>query len=488
MPSAAFQLRATLLALLAIAVVTFVCFRVVHANGTTDALALLMVLLFAASRMDVWGTLTTSIVAALCLDWFFIPPVGKISIDDPQGWVALVVFITVTLLASRLSTRLRDQRDELAARQSEVEKLYALSRSMLLASGTEDVARLIVNKGIRIFGFTEMALFESATGQYYRTDVPSTFSDERLRRVALHGAVEYNTGDGVTVLPATLGNKVFGSIGIQGARLPEGVLQSLANTVAMGLAQAQAQEAGNRAEAVRRSEELKSVMIDALAHDLKTPLTAIEAAGQMLREPTRVSSAQRDDLLAIIQEETNRLRRTLTEALHMGRIDARRLKLEPRPVAVRQLIERAVESLGEPIRSRAVSLNFAPDLPPVSGDDELLVQALKQLIDNAAKYSAVCSPISISAKKSGAKISISVRDCGEGLTELEQSRIFDRFYRGRYDCSAVPGTGMGLSIAKEILEAHGGTVNVESLVGEGSVFTVTLRVASAPMQIAGQPS
>ncbi len=488
MRPALLQLRATLFALLGITAVTFICFRVVHANGTTEALALSMVLLVAGSRTNLWGTVAASVVAALCLDWFFIPPVGRITIEDSQGWVALAVFLTVTFLASRLSTRLRQQRDELAARQSEIERLYALSRSMLLASGTEDVRRLIVNKCVEIFGFAEMALFESATGRFHRSDVLSSISDEKLRQVARHGAVEYKAGEGVTIIPVTLGNKVFGSIGMRGMALPEAGLQSLANTIAVGLAQAQAQEAGSRAEAVRRSEELKSVMIDALAHDLKTPLTAIEAAAQMLREPALVSSAQRNDLLEVIQEETNGLRQKLAEALHLARIDAKRLKLEARPVAIRDLIERAVHSFGERMNSHAISLDVAPDLPPVFADGELIVQALKQLVDNAAKYSAARSPISISACRSGEAISISVRDYGEGLTELEQGRVFDKFYRGRYDRSAVQGTGMGLSIAKEILEAHGGTIRVESLVGEGSIFTIALRIASAPARLEGQPA
>jgi two-component system sensor histidine kinase KdpD len=343
----------------------------------------------------------------------------------------------------------------------------------------------VINKSMEILGATEVALYETGGG-IYRSEVPGSISDERLRHVALCGAVDSHVGEELVIMPVTLGNKRFGSIGLRGVCLSIAGLQSLANNVAVGLAQAQAQEAGNRAAAIRKSEELKSVMIDALAHDLKTPLTAIEAASQMLRAAPGISSEQRRDLIDVLREGTGTLRRRLAEAFHLARIDANRLKLEPRPVEAGQLIGAAIQSLGERANSHHIAFDIASDLPPLFADYDLIVQALKQLIDNAVKYSPAGSSILISAAEVGEAVSISVRDHGPGLTELEQSRVFDKFYRGRYDRSAVQGTGMGLSIAKEILEAHGGSIRVESVLGQGSLFTIVLRSASSSAQLQSQ--
>jgi two-component system, OmpR family, sensor histidine kinase KdpD len=189
----------------------------------------------------------------------------------------------------------------------------------------------------------EAALFESATGEVHRSNQDGAISEAELRKVAHYGSIETN-GE-MTAMPVTLGNKIYGSFAFTGPPLTVGLLQGLGNTIAVGMAQAQTQQAANRAEAVRRSEELKSVMIDALAHELKTPLTAIEAAADMLHSGL-VSAEQRDDLIDIVQQEAQRLRRLMGEAIHLARIEAKRFKLEREGVAADSLIQKAIHSLG----------------------------------------------------------------------------------------------------------------------------------------------
>ncbi len=475
------RLRSTVSAVLGIVAITCVCYFA-HLDATIAAIALLLGVMLAGAYAKPWAAILSSGVAAVCLDYFFVPPIGSITISDPQGWVVLSVFLAVALVATNLSSRLRRQRDELISRQRESERLHALSRAMLFADG-QDVRRLIVNKCVELFGFSEVALFESSTGQFYRSSAESRIPGEALRRVALYGSIDHNASKISTITPVTLGNKIFGSLGFRGVTLHEAVLQAVGNTVAVGLAQAQALEAGSRAEAVRKSEELKSVMIDAVAHDLKTPLTAIEAATDMLLHPAGVRSEQNFELLQVIQQEARGLRRIVNEAIHLARIDAKRLKLEREPTNVRELIESAIQSLGERATSHEIEVQVREALPLVFADRELMIQALKQLLDNAIKYSPSRSTVTVSAHEENGVVSISVRDSGPGLTELEQGRVFDKFYRGRYDRSAVQGTGMGLAITKEILEAHGGSAAVESQVGQGSRFTLALHASRQPVEI-----
>jgi two-component system sensor histidine kinase KdpD len=453
------------------------CFFLLHSNATISALFLLLGVVVAGAYASRTQTIVASITATLCLDYFFIPPIRQISIADPQGWIALAVFLAVSLIATNLSARLRQQRDEMAAHQSETEKLHALNRAILLSEGgTHDVQRVLLNKCMELFAFEEAALFESANGTVHRSNQAGAITEAELRRLAHYGSIE--TRGRLTGIPIALGNKIYGSFAFIGEPLPVGLVQGLGNTMAVSLAQAQTQESANRAEAVRRSEELKSVMIDALAHELKTPLTAIEAAADMLQSG-HVSAEQHNDLIDIVQQEAQRLQRLMGEAIHLARIEGKRFKLERQAAPAGLLIQMAIDALGQRAHTHPMLVTTEGSVTPtVWGDPDLIAELIKQLLDNALKYSGAGKPIAITAAEENGLVSIAVRDEGQGLTELEQSRVFDKFYRARRDHSGVQGTGMGLAIAREIAEAHGGTVGVESQLGQGSLFTVTLPAAA----------
>ena len=212
-------------------------------------------------------------------------------------------------------------------RQSESERLHALSRTLLLTNRNDDMRRLLVNKCMELFGFDEAVLYESASGEFWRSASPGTIALDDLRRVAIYVAAE-SLKNGSHIFPITLGNKTFGSVGYCGKKLTQSATHSLSNTLATGLAQAQAHEASNQAQAVRRSEELKSVMIDALAHDLKTPLTSIEVAADTLLHAPAISPEQRSALTGEIWQAAQGLRHLIHGAIHLARIDAKRLRLE----------------------------------------------------------------------------------------------------------------------------------------------------------------
>jgi len=162
------------------------------------------------------------------------------------------------------------------------------------------------------------------------------------------------------------------------------------------------------------------------------------------------------------------------EATQMARLESKQVELEIVPHDIRDAIDRALRTAAKSIAGHSVKLDTADDLPLVDFDMELIVNVLRQLLENAAKYSPRESSIQISAEKTPSQVIVSVADRGPGIDELEQALIFDKFYRGKDNRYSIQGTGMGLAIAKAVIEAHGGTIGVTSQLGQGSVFTFTL--------------
>jgi two-component system, OmpR family, sensor histidine kinase KdpD len=205
-------------------------------------------------------------------------------------------------------------------------------------------------------------------------------------------------------------------------------------------------------------------------------LTSIKAASTSLLSDSPALSPQFRELAAIIDEETDRMNQLVTEAVRMSQIDAGKIRLERESVDVAQLLTRVVEQFESLTAGRALRANPSANLPRVSADAELLSLALRQLIDNALKYSPPGSPIGVVADLEGERVVIRVHDRGPGIPERERERIFDKFYRRGAVKDRVPGTGLGLYIAREILRTHGGDLWIESEPGEGSEFCAALPV------------
>jgi two-component system sensor histidine kinase KdpD len=191
-----------------------------------------------------------------------------------------------------------------------------------------------------------------------------------------------------------------------------------------------------------------------------------------------VTSSVRE-LTTIIDEETDRLSLLVTEAVRMSQIDAGKVRIERAPLAVRELLERVLEHFASRVEDRTVRIEVDEGLPPVWADPELVSLALRQLIDNALKYSTPGSPVEITAGEQGEHVAIHVRDHGPGISERDRDRIFDKFYRPPLAKNQVPGTGLGLYIAREIIRAHGGDVWMEGTPGGGSDFCVAIPVREA---------
>ncbi len=464
------------LSLAGVALITLVYSRVVSVNPTTVAMSYLVVILLIASRWELAEATVASLVATIAFNVFFLPPVGQLTIADPQNWVSFVAFTATAIVASQLSGRTRQRTVEALARQSDLERLYALSRSLLLSEERTSFSAQIAQRIAETFGAAGAAVFDRRAdtiawgGRAEARNLEGTLREVGRQATTVHDA------SGAVVTAIRLGGAPIGSLAIVGVTLGDTVLQSISNLAAIALERARGQEATARAEAARQSSELRTTVLDAVAHELKTPLTSMTAAaGDLL---SRLPSADpAHELAVIINEDLERLQAIVSDAIRQLRVDSGDFALHRERVSLSGLVEATLRDFQQNLDGHSL-VSRVPASLVVEADRELLRLALKQLLDNALKYSPPTSRIEIEATANGA-VTITVRNSGPAIAESEQARLFERFYRGA-QARHTAGTGMGLAIVRQIMEAHGGSIAVSSTPEAGTAFTLILPRSAAP--------
>ncbi len=461
----------------AIAIVTVVYRRLPDINHTTIALTFLLVVLGVASRWGLTIATTTAVVATLAFNYYFLPPIGTLTIADPQNWVALSAFLVSAILASRLSARARRETLNATRRRKEVERLYSLSQDLLATENVMEMLNSIPRLVRDAFGLKAAAMYLPKRKEIYRTGIDHPeLSEEQLESVSGRGELTVDEEKQLCFVPLRVGVKPVGSLGLEGAVLSRETLEAVGSLVAISIERAGAVETLTRTEASRESEKLRTALLDSVTHEFRTPLTAIKLSVTTLLTTPNMEPDGKKELLTVINEETDRLNHLVGEAAEMAQLDAQQVELRRESHEVRAVIEAGLERSKQALSGREVNVRVPDNLPPVSVDLERIAEVLAQLLENAAKYSPAGTPITISAEVAGKMVTISVADRGPGIDDLELSLIFEKFYRGKDQRYRVQGTGMGLAIAKAIVEAHGGTIGLTSQLGSGSVFHFTVPV------------
>jgi two-component system sensor histidine kinase KdpD len=460
-----------------IAGITFFCSRVVSINATAAGFVYLLAVLILATTWGLIDATVASLISVVCLNFFFMPPVGTLTIADPQNWFALVTFLATAIIASQLSNHAKQRAQEAEDHRLEMERLYAVSRAILLTESAQPTAKQIAHQIAQVFDCRGVALYDRISEETHHAgpeDIPGI--QVQLRESALQGTLFSDESTLTTVTAIRLGGQPIGSMAICGMSLSDTALQALANLVAIGLEKERGREVAARAEAARQSEELKSTLLDAIAHEFKTPLTSIKAAAGAILSTSRARPDEERDLLSVIDEEADHLAQLVTEAIHMARIEAGQIQLNKELQRVESLVSKVLQQRKSLTEGRSLNVNLSNSLPMIEVDPALMELAIRQLLDNALKYTPAACPVSITARRDENNILISVRDEGPGIPEKDQALIFEKFYRGRNASSGVTGTGMGLAIAREILRAHGGDISLKSSAGHGSEFIMSLPV------------
>lgn len=457
--------------------ITFFYHKVFHVNATTVALTFLLAILAIST---VWGlavSIFMSLVAMLAFNVFFLPPIGKLTIYDPQNWVALFAFLVVSVLASRLSSHAREQAEYASARRHDVEKLYSFSQGLLESGNVIELLNRIPAQIVDVFEVGAAAILLAEKQKVYRSGPVVPHLDlESLKAIVAREEPVIDVANSVSFVPVRLGMRPIGSLGISGTILSRHTLEAIGTLIAVAMERARAVEQLGQTEAAREGERLRTALLDSVTHALRTPLTSIKASVTNLLSNRSLDEMQKRELLTIINEESDRLNRLVGEAGEVAQLDAGEVELELGPHPIEEVISSALTHCKLTLGERPIVMHIAGDLPPVRVDPARAREVVIQLIENANQYSPHEQPITITAEKNGDFVTTSIADRGNGIDDPEQSLIFEKFYRGKDQRYTVQGTGMGLPIAKAIVEAHGGTISLTSQRGHGSVFSFTLPI------------
>lgn len=461
-----------------VAGIAFLYRQVLVVNQTTVALTLLLAILAVSA---VWGMAVSvfmSVAAMLIFNYEFLPPIGTLTIADPQNWVALGAFLVTSIMGSQLSARIRREADQANSRRREIERLYKFSQKLLGEGNVIQLMNAIPNYIVESFEAGASELFLPQKEKFYRSGFGAAHLDEEKMKTAfLRDEMTIETQQSVYFVPVRLGVRAIGSLGISGARLSRQTLEAVGSLVAIAIERARAVEQLSQTEAERQGERLKSALLDSITHDFRTPLTSMKAAVTSMLATEKSATTQSHELLSIINEECDRLNHLVEEAAEMARLEAGEIELRFVPTSIEEIIEGALAISKTSLGIREVQVRVSPNLPHVAADPVRAQDILVKLIDNANLYSEKGHPIVITAELTGDQVTTSVADRGPGIDDLEQGMIFDKFYRGKDQRYLVRGTGMGLPIAKALVTAHRGSISVTSQLGHGSVFSFTLPVA-----------
>jgi two-component system sensor histidine kinase KdpD len=462
-----------LLATCALAGIVLVYRKWLHVNTATVALSLLLLVLVLAAEWGLRYAVAISIAATACYNFFFLPPLYTFTVAETQNWIALFAFLATSIIASRLSQRVRDEADDAKAHQRELDMLFRLSRELLQSESVVTLLSSLPATAAGITSATGGALYLIEGDRLYQSGSSSISNVEVPHLFKLANALTSTQTEGEDVqIPLRSGVRPRGLLVLRLPQLSNETADAMARLISLAVDRAQALENVARDEAAKKSERLRTLMIDSITHELRTPLTSIKGAATALLGGEMAGADERE-LLNIINEESDRLNDLVSEAVEMSQLDTQQVQMHMEKEAIHQLMEKALNACAW-IKSQHPLRIEIPQPLTITVDPTFFQKALCNLLENAAKYSPVGTPIAISARMAGSRVQISVADQGSGIDESEQGLIFERFYRARNRSGSTPGTGMGLAISRAVIQAHRGELTVVSQPSRGSVFTISL--------------
>ncbi|MCK9397403.1 MAG: DUF4118 domain-containing protein [Methylobacter sp.] len=461
-------------------------------------LVYLLGVFFVAIRFGLWPSILAALVSAAAFAFFFAPPIFSFAIADPENLVGLAVMLLVGAVTSNLAENVRTQTRVAEHRERRAAALYRLSKELAKARLETEIIEIGVRHIHAEFGGRNTFLFPDRNGLVCYPDDPPlaisllgadlgvaqwVFDNGQMPSTLANATAMYVPLNGST---GTLGVLVLEQVDLSGIFLPEQrqLLDTFVNQIVHTLERANLAEKAKDATLKMQAETLRNSLLSSISHDLRTPLaTIVGAASTLETDEERLTKDTRRKLVGAISEEAQRMSELTTKILEMARLEAGEVVLNRQWYAPEEIVGSALRRLDKKLKNRQVNVHMADNLALVHVDAVLLQQVMVNLLDNADKYSPAGLPIDISVGTTPFSLSITVADRGQGIPEGLQQKIFDKFFRIHTE-SAQSGVGLGLSICRAIVEAHGGDIQVTNRSGGGSMFQLHIPILECPPTIA----
>jgi len=458
------ELRRALIPLLrgalVLSAVTALAFRL-HLNSAAAACLYLIAVVANCLDCGPWTAAAVSLVAVGCLDFFFIEPLFRFTVADPVDVAALAAFLSSSLLVSRLAGRARQEAKAALRDRGHLERLYELAQRLISLDPLRLDQNALLEVIRQVFGLEAAAFFDASTAELHAVGNASEDLTAGTRQTYIVGRYPGEPVRRTAFRQLLSSGKSIGAIGLSGLEDEQLIAGPVAALAVAGLERARTVRAASRAAAEAHSETLRAAVLDALAHEFKTPLATILTAAGGLREAGPLPPEQAE-LAEIVEAEAARLSDLSSDLLRMARLDSEHLKprLERRNIV--ELVQATIERHAQQVPHRAIRLECQEPPAEAAVDDQLYSLALSQLLDNASRYSPPHSTVAITLEARNGFAEVTVRNCGHPIPARERERIFERFYRGADTRQATSGTGLGLYVARKIANAHGGRLDLDT--------------------------
>ncbi|MGD0886820.1 MAG: sensor histidine kinase KdpD [Thermodesulfovibrionales bacterium] len=462
------------------------------------AMVYLLGIVFTTSQAGKGPSFLTTVLSVLAFDFFFVPPRYSLYVNSPGYLVTFAVMFAVGFVMSRLTLRVREQANAARHGERRTAALYSLSRKLVHERGIEHLCAIAIKHISEVFSCRVVVLMPDERGQLTAPVTgPVTFELDQKemtvaqwtfnhRQKAGHGT-DTLSGAKALCLPLVAASRNVGVIAVMPNHPSDffdqeqvHILESFANQTAMAIDRALLGQEAQLALLKAETEVLRNTLLSSVSHDLRTPLAAITgAATALLQRDIALDQQGRQELVKTIYEEAVHLNEIIRNVLDMTRLETRAIRVKKEWQSIEEIVGVVLNRLSDKIAGRTVTVDIPAELPLVPFDSLLIEQVFINLLDNATKYTPAHTPIDLKAEVREESVFVEIADCGPGIPQGDEEKIFEKFVRG---FATSGGIGLGLTICRAIIDAHGGRIWAENRPGGGAIFRFTLPFGGeAPM-------
>jgi two-component system sensor histidine kinase KdpD len=435
-----------------------------HGKALTAGLIDLVLVMLVAFRLGFVEAAVASVLAVACLDYFYMTPIFSLYERDPQDWISSGIFVAIALTAGHFADRIKQKAIRTENERTKLERLYLTSRDIILLDRRKEVGAQLTNLIADTFKLDAVAVWDAREARMDKAG-KDIVPDDEVRATYFLELYENDLVSCKFKRVLRLGTRPVGALYIAGSshesQLDPRSVDAIASLSAIALERAHSFIAESNAEAAKRSEQLRSTVLDGLAHAFKTPLATIQSASSGLLEINRLECPERE-LVSLIDEQATRLATLTNRVLQTAKLDERQLDVDHERICLDQLFRFCREEAVPALTDHPLRIIDETSGSDVWADANLLQMALLQMLDNASKYASPRSPITLRVTLTDTEVVFRIQNEGSFIAPEERLRIFQRFYRSPGSQHKASGTGIGLSVTKRIAEAHLGRVWVES--------------------------